>query len=597
MQISSTTTRRRRATALLTALITVGLVGLMPPAAQAAVAQTLTVTVTGQPAGTTVQVDLYELNARGSSLAYKATATTNTAGVVTFATTSGRSYSLRAASTSTTYSQFLGGGDWLDSAVLFTTPNATTATRTLPLAAYSTVTGKVTVPAGTTIGWGEVQAHELDRSGSIDSDAWINQSWASIGADGTFTVRTRPGRPVTLAAYVDLADGRTLLTTWLGGKVSNLLSQHQATVFTSARSGGTVSGKTIALRTFASTLAVKVSGASAATATAISARNIGADSSSSTTLSAGTTSGTITGLAPGTYLVNAENGDKRASTVVAVGNGTKSLSLALGALGNAPLTYVRADGTARVGSTLTASTKVTSAPAGTKVTTYWSDGNGIIGTGSRFTVPASAHGTPILVFSTAAAPGHVISIGSAWLGRTATGDAPRTRTAPIVSGTPQVGRTLTVSTGTWDSPGTKVAIQWTRNGAPIAGARSYRYSLVGADAGARIGVTLVATAPLQASATVQVLTSSSAAKAASRVTAKAGKRKATVRVKAAGVAAPTGKVTVRYGKKKVTRTLRAKDKGKLVVKLPRGTHKVKVSYSGSAQVLKTTSKTLRLKVR
>ncbi|PFG37030.1 Ig-like domain-containing protein [Flavimobilis soli] len=595
--LSSTTPARRRTTALLTALVTLGLVGLVPATAQAAVAQTLTVTVTGQPAGTTVQVDLYELNARGSSLSYRSSATTSTAGVVTFATTSGKTYSLRASSTASTYSQFLGGGDWQENATLFTTPNATTATRAFPLLGYSTVTGKVTVPAGTTIDWGEVQSHELSRSASVDSDVWINSSWASIGADGTFTVKTRPNRPVTLSASVDLTDGRTLLTTWLGGKVSNLLSQHDATVFTSAKSGGTVAGKNIALRTFASTLAVKVTGASAATSTYVTARNIGTDYTSSTTLSAGTTAGAITYLAPGTYLVNAENGDKRASTVVTVGSGTKNLSLTLGALGNPPLTYVYTDGTARVGTTITASTKVIGAPTGAKVTTYWTDGNRVIGTGPKLTVPASAHGTPIVVHSTVAAPGHVISHGSAWVGRTSTGNPPRARVAPVVSGTPQVGRTLTVSTGAWDAAGTTVAIQWTRNGAPIAGARSNRYALVGTDAGARIGVTLVATAPRQAAATLQVLTSSNVAKASSRITVKAGKRKATVRVKAAGVPAPTGKVTVRYGKKKVTKTLRAKNKGRVVVKLPRGTHKVKVSYSGSKQVLKTTSKKLKIKVR
>jgi len=416
--LSSTTPARRRTTALLTALVTLGLVGLMPSTAQAAVAQTLTVTVTGQPAGTTVQVDLYELNARGSSLSYKSSATTSTAGVVTFATTSGRTYSLRASSTANTYSQFLGGGDWQENATLFTTPNATTATRAFPLLGYSTVTGKVTVPAGTTISWGEVQSHELSRSASVDSDVWINPSWASIGADGT--------------------------------------------VFTSAKSGGTVAGKNIALRTFASTLAVKVTGATATTSTYVTARNIGTDYTTSTTLSAGTTAGAITYLTPGTYLVNAENGDKRASTIVTVGSGTKNLNLALGNLGNPPLTYVYTDGTARVGTTVTASTKVIGAPA---------------------------------------------------------------------------------------------------------------------------------------AATLQVLTSSNVAKASSRITVKAGKRKATVRVKAAGVPAPTGKVTVRYGKKKVTKTLRAKDKGRVVVKLPRGTHKVKVSYSGSKQVLKTTSKKLKIKVR
>ncbi|GAA5147627.1 hypothetical protein GCM10023340_20320 [Nocardioides marinquilinus] len=59
--------------------------------------------------------------------------------------------------------------------------------------------------------------------------------------------------------------------------------------------------------------------------------------------------------------------------------------------------------------------------------------------------------------------------------------------SPAVTGTRQVGRTLTASTGTWDD-GVALAVRWLRDGLPIAGATGRTHTLTAADAGRRVSV-------------------------------------------------------------------------------------------------------------
>ena len=63
---------------------------------------------------------------------------------------------------------------------------------------------------------------------------------------------------------------------------------------------------------------------------------------------------------------------------------------------------------------------------------------------------------------------------------------------PTVTGTPEVGMTLTSTTGTWTNA-TTYAREWTRNGSPIAGATGTTRVLVTADVGALIAVNVTAT--------------------------------------------------------------------------------------------------------
>jgi hypothetical protein len=66
--------------------------------------------------------------------------------------------------------------------------------------------------------------------------------------------------------------------------------------------------------------------------------------------------------------------------------------------------------------------------------------------------------------------------------------------APVVSGTPEVGQTLSCTTGTWTGEGTiTYAYQWRRNGSNISGATSSTYLTDDPDEGAFISCRVTAT--------------------------------------------------------------------------------------------------------
>jgi hypothetical protein len=77
--------------------------------------------------------------------------------------------------------------------------------------------------------------------------------------------------------------------------------------------------------------------------------------------------------------------------------------------------------------------------------------------------------------------------------------APLNTAIPSISGTTGVGNVLTSSTGTWSgTPPITFAYQWKRAGSNISGATSSTYTLIAADAGNAITVTVTATNPISA---------------------------------------------------------------------------------------------------
>ncbi|MEV7769137.1 hypothetical protein AB0O24_14580, partial [Microbacterium sp. NPDC086615] len=62
--------------------------------------------------------------------------------------------------------------------------------------------------------------------------------------------------------------------------------------------------------------------------------------------------------------------------------------------------------------------------------------------------------------------------------------------APRISGTVEIGKTVTASTGTWAPAPDSFSYQWKRNGAAIIGATSKTYAITQADAGAKLTVTV-----------------------------------------------------------------------------------------------------------
>jgi hypothetical protein len=73
-------------------------------------------------------------------------------------------------------------------------------------------------------------------------------------------------------------------------------------------------------------------------------------------------------------------------------------------------------------------------------------------------------------------------------------EAPANTAAPSVSGAAEKGSTLTCSTGTWTgTPAPALAIQWLRNGAPIAGQTGADYVTAADDVGANVSCRITAT--------------------------------------------------------------------------------------------------------
>lgn len=72
------------------------------------------------------------------------------------------------------------------------------------------------------------------------------------------------------------------------------------------------------------------------------------------------------------------------------------------------------------------------------------------------------------------------------------GSAPANSVAPVISGTPTVGQTLTVTTGSWTGSPT-YAYQWKANGTPLTSATANSYILTNAETGATITCTVTAT--------------------------------------------------------------------------------------------------------
>jgi hypothetical protein len=64
--------------------------------------------------------------------------------------------------------------------------------------------------------------------------------------------------------------------------------------------------------------------------------------------------------------------------------------------------------------------------------------------------------------------------------------------APVISGTAQVGQTLTTTTGAWTANPSSFTYQWNRAGTPISGATASTYTPVTADAGSTLTVAVTA---------------------------------------------------------------------------------------------------------
>ena len=208
------------------------------------------------------------------------------------------------------------------------------------------------------------------------------------------------------------------------------------------------------------------------------------------------------------------------------------------------------------------------------------------------TLPATAAGTLVLTVAVPAA-GTSIDVPI-----TVTQQAITNVTPPTITGEAKVGRTLTATGGTWSVLGPTLAYQWNRDGVAIEGATGATYVVTGADAGADLTVTVVASKPGYGDGTATSL-ATAIPKANSDTNARLSKfivsSKGTVSVKVDvdgqyGIT-PTGEVTVYDGRKVVGTGVVGAD-GKVTITLPklgRGIHVISVRYAGNDQLKISTS--------
>ncbi|WP_292604442.1 carboxypeptidase regulatory-like domain-containing protein [Nocardioides sp. REDSEA-S30_B4] len=182
------------------------------------------------------------------------------------------------------------------------------------------------------------------------------------------------------------------------------------------------------------------------------------------------------------------------------------------------------------------------------------------------------------------------------------GAAPQSSAAPEITGTPELGETLTVSDGEWDLEDLTFGYQWLRDGEAIEGATEATYVVTEDDLGTELAAEVTATKEghEDGSATSEAVTvpdepevvepveSVTKARLLGKKVKQGNRGQVKVRVLTEAEEAPAGTVTVTAGKKSVEVELTEADNGTLKIRLPKlkpGKHEVSVEYSGDDATL------------
>ncbi|WKK72496.1 hypothetical protein Q0F99_05990 [Rathayibacter oskolensis] len=150
-------------------------------------------------------------------------------------------------------------------------------------------------------------------------------------------------------------------------------------------------------------------------------------------------------------------------------------------------------GSTTVGSTLTASPGVWD--PGTTLAYQWTRNGSTAITGataSTYLLTSADAGATLTVTVTSTKPGYSTATRTSAATATITGGSTSAITGPTptITGTVQVGRTVTASAGTWAPAPVALAYQWKRGGVAIAGATAAAYTLVAADASTSLTVSV-----------------------------------------------------------------------------------------------------------
>ncbi|TIC79456.1 CHAP domain-containing protein [Nocardioides sp. GY 10127] len=173
----------------------------------------------------------------------------------------------------------------------------------------------------------------------------------------------------------------------------------------------------------------------------------------------------------------------------------------------------KVSGTAKVGSTLTATAGTWSVSSLTFKYQWYASGTAVSGaTGSTFAPTSSQVGKTMKVVVTASRSGYnTATATSNTTGAVAPGTFSTSGT-PTITGTPLIGSTLTASRPAWSPTPTTVSYQWLANGATITGATGSTFVVTDAQEGKTLSVRETAA---KSGYTSSVLTSASTAAVAS----------------------------------------------------------------------------------
>jgi 5'-nucleotidase len=207
-------------------------------------------------------------------------------------------------------------------------------------------------------------------------------------------------------------------------------------------------------------------------------------------------------------------------------------------------------------------------------------------------IPQGTPGGPFVLTVTVPETGTSVDVT---LEITSTAEAIVNVAPPVITGEPSVGSELTTDGGSWSVEDPTLVYQWNRDGTPIDGATADSYTLVAADAGAGITVTVTASKEgfENGTATSAVLQidrfSSTTSGSASRLIVFGNQSLTyTVTVQGEGGIVPTGEVAIYDGSRKITTVqLTEADNGRVTVPitgLSRGIHLLTPRYQGNDQL-------------
>jgi len=203
----------------------------------------------------------------------------------------------------------------------------------------------------------------------------------------------------------------------------------------------------------------------------------------------GATAATYTPVAAdsGTTLTVTVTGTKTGYTTLS--KSSAGVSVTPGLMTSMPTPTIT--GTLTVGSTLTANPGTWD--AGTTLSYQWKKNGGVYisgATAKTYVLKAADTGATLTVSVTATKPGYSPATKTSATTAAITDAAVLTGPTPTITGTATVGQRLTAVPGTWAPAPVALAYQWKRGGVAISGATASTYTLVAADAGAAITVSV-----------------------------------------------------------------------------------------------------------